>query len=53
MDNRIHKHAVLEFAKKYNLGDPEFGNFFQAQYDEYADVLLKQLHLDALVATQK
>lgn len=35
---------VLKFANKYNLGDPEFGDFFQAEYDEYSDVLLKQLN---------
>lgn len=31
--------SASELAKKYNLGDPEFGNFYQAQYDAYVDVL--------------
>lgn len=35
--------SALEYAQKYNLGDPEFGNFYQAQWDEYSDVLLAQL----------
>lgn len=34
---RLTKHQ--EFAQKYNLGNPEFGNFFVAQYDEYVPVL--------------
>lgn len=32
--------SVTRFARKYNLGEPVFGNFFQAQYDEYSDKLL-------------
>lgn len=35
--------SVLSFAEKYNLGDPEFGNIYQAEYDAYSDILLKQL----------
>lgn len=34
---------VAEFAQKYNLGAPEFGNFYQAPYDTYSDILQKQL----------
>lgn len=34
--------SASALANKYNLGDPEFGNFFQAQYDEYVDVLQAQ-----------
>lgn len=33
----------MDFATKYNLGDPEFGCFYLAQYDAYSDVLAKQL----------
>lgn len=35
--------SAQELAKKYNLGDPEFGNLYQAQYDEYSDILNAQL----------
>lgn len=35
--------SVNEFAKKYDLGDPEYGNLYQAQYDEYSDALSAQL----------
>lgn len=28
-----------EFVDKYNLGVPEYGNFFVAQYDEYVPIL--------------
>ena len=34
--------SVSELVKKYNLGDPVFGNFFQAQYDSYVDILQAQ-----------
>ncbi|XP_055303786.1 protein D1-like [Sitodiplosis mosellana] len=34
--------SVSELLKKYNLGDPEFGNFFQAQYDAYVDIIQAQ-----------
>lgn len=37
------KTSVLEFAQKYGFGEPEFGNFYQAQYDEYVDILAAQL----------
>lgn len=37
IDNRM-KTSTNAIAKKYDLGDPEFGNFFQAQYDSYVDV---------------
>lgn len=33
------KTSTMDLANKYNLGNPEFGNFYQAQYDEYVDVL--------------
>lgn len=32
-----------EFAKKYNLGNPIAGNFYQAQYDDYVPILHAQL----------
>jgi len=35
--------STLSFAKKYNLGDPIAGNFYQAQYDEYVPILHAQL----------
>lgn len=31
--------SAAKFARKYDLGEPEFGNFFQAQYDESVDIL--------------
>lgn len=34
---------IAEFAKKYNLGDPIAGNFYEAQYDDYVPILYKQL----------
>lgn len=33
-----------QFAEKYNLGVPEFGNFYQAQYDDYVKKLQAQLN---------
>lgn len=40
---------VSEFAEKYKLGDPEFGNFYQSQYDEYSNVLLAQIGMSELI----
>jgi len=37
------KFDVREFAKKYQLGNPVAGNFFQAQYDSHVDILREQL----------
>ncbi|KOB74116.1 Phosphatidylethanolamine binding protein isoform 2 [Operophtera brumata] len=37
------KFSISAFAKKYNLGDPIAGNFYQAQYDDYVPILYKQL----------
>ena len=34
---------IREFAKKYNLGQPIAGNFYQAQWDEYVPKLYEQL----------
>lgn len=34
--------STKDFAKKYNLGEPEFGNFYQAQYDSYVDIFAAQ-----------
>ncbi|GBP43022.1 Phosphatidylethanolamine-binding protein homolog F40A3.3 [Eumeta japonica] len=41
-DNRG-KFSISAFAKKYNLGDPIAGNFYQAEYDDYVPILYKQL----------
>ncbi|KAJ0172955.1 hypothetical protein K1T71_011131 [Dendrolimus kikuchii] len=41
-DNRP-KFSAATFAKKYNLGDPIAGNFYQAEYDDYVPILNKQL----------
>ncbi|KAK7571218.1 hypothetical protein V9T40_014822 [Parthenolecanium corni] len=41
-DNRA-KFKIADFAKKYNLGNPIAGNFYQAQYDDYVPKLYKQL----------
>ncbi|CAB3219863.1 unnamed protein product [Arctia plantaginis] len=35
--------SIAKFAKKYNLGDPVAGNFYQAEYDDYVPLLYKQL----------
>lgn len=35
--------SIRNFAKKYKLGDPIAGNFFQAQWDNYVPTLYKQL----------
>lgn len=43
MGNRMMT-STMELATKYQLGDPLFGNFYQAQYDEYSDVLTAQLN---------
>lgn len=34
---------IETFANKYNLGAPIFGNFYQAEYDDYVPELYKQL----------
>ncbi|XP_067626131.1 protein D3-like [Eurosta solidaginis] len=34
---------IAAFAKKYNLGDPIAGNFYQAEFDDYVPILYKQL----------
>lgn len=34
-----------KFADKYNLGTPVAVNFYQAQYDEYSNVILAKLGL--------
>lgn len=33
------KSSTKDFVAKYNLDNPVAGNFYQAQYDEYVDVL--------------
>lgn len=42
--NRSHRMntSVLKFAEKYRIGSPEFGNFYQAEYDSYCDELHAQ-----------
>ena len=37
------KFSIANFAKKYNLGDPVAGNFYQAEYDDYVPLLYRQL----------
>lgn len=34
---------ISEFAKKYNLGTPIAGNYYQAQWDDYVPKLYEQL----------
>ncbi|KAI7692732.1 OV-16 antigen [Sarcoptes scabiei] len=34
---------VRDFAKKYNLGEPIAGNFYQAEWDDYVPKLYQQL----------
>ncbi|EDV43705.1 uncharacterized protein Dana_GF16395 [Drosophila ananassae] len=35
--------STAKFIKKYSLGDPIAGNFYQAQWDDYVPKLYKQL----------
>uniref|UniRef100_A0A2H1X2U3 SFRICE_002482 n=1 Tax=Spodoptera frugiperda TaxID=7108 RepID=A0A2H1X2U3_SPOFR len=35
--------SIANFAKKYNLGDPIAGNFYQAEYDDYVPTVHEQL----------
>lgn len=37
---------IREFAKKYNLGNPVAGNFYQAEWDDYVPKLYEQLSGD-------
>ncbi|KAG5873926.1 hypothetical protein JTB14_030351 [Gonioctena quinquepunctata] len=37
--------SIRKFAQKYKLGNPYAGNFFEAEYDEYVDELMKKLKL--------
>lgn len=30
--------STQKLAEKYHLGNPEFGQFYQAQYDSYVDI---------------
>lgn len=46
LDNRP-KTSTVEFMQKYNLSNPEYGNFYQAQYDDYAGILLAQIGFQA------
>lgn len=32
------KTSTIDLAHKYDLGDPEFGNFYEAQYDSFVDI---------------
>lgn len=41
-DNRG-QFSINAFAKKYNLGNPVAGNFYQAEWDDYVPTLYKQL----------
>lgn len=38
--------SIRNFSKKYNLGEPFAGNFFQTQWDDYVPVLRRELGLD-------
>lgn len=35
--------SINNFAKKYNLGNPVAGNFYEAEWDDYVPILYKQL----------
>nr|ATU82926.1 secreted Phosphatidylethanolamine-binding protein-like protein [Pristhesancus plagipennis] len=37
------KFSISNFAKRYNLGDPAFGNFYQAEWDEYVPRVYEKL----------
>lgn len=40
--NRV-RASSKEFVRKYKLGQPIAGNFYQAQYDDYVPILYGQL----------
>lgn len=35
--------SIRSFASKYDLGTPEAGNFYLAEYDDYVPTIYKQL----------
>lgn len=37
------KTSTSQTIEDYNLGQPKFGNYYQAQYDDYVPVLQKML----------
>ncbi|KAK9501885.1 hypothetical protein O3M35_012524 [Rhynocoris fuscipes] len=37
------KFSIANFAKKHNLGDPVFGNFYQAEWDDYVPKVYEKL----------
>ncbi|KAJ8711435.1 hypothetical protein PYW07_008677 [Mythimna separata] len=37
--------SINDFVKKYDLGNPFAGNFFQAEYDDYVPILYEQIGL--------
>ncbi|XP_046804326.1 protein D2-like isoform X1 [Lucilia cuprina] len=37
------KFCVMKFAKKYKLGEPLAGNFYQAEWDDYVPTVHRQL----------
>lgn len=37
------KFSIRNLAKKYHLGEPIAGNFYQAEWDDYVPKLYKQL----------
>ncbi|CAL8143639.1 unnamed protein product [Orchesella dallaii] len=39
------KFSARNFAKKYKLGEPIAGNFYQAEWDDYVPTVYKQLNL--------
>lgn len=43
LDGKRGNFSTEKFAKKYNLGKPIAGNFFQAEYDESVPAVHKRL----------
>lgn len=45
--------SISNFAKKYNLGDPIAGNFYEAEYDDYVPMLYQKLGVDLTADDKK
>lgn len=41
--NRRNNYNAADFAKKHGLGEPQFGNFYEAEFDDYVPKLYEKL----------
>lgn len=41
--NKRNNFKIADFAKKHNLGNPVYGNLYQAEYDDYVPKLYAKL----------